>query len=354
MLEDVGEVLHSANRIFITTHIRPDGDALGSQLALGRLLERLGKSVTMINSDPPPYTLEWLPGIKQVETFDGALNQRERIAVADAIVVVDTNALERIGKVAGPIQNSAAPKVLIDHHTHPEGWFDVQWVDETASSTGELIYQLIAAEDDVSVDFEMATALYTAIMTDTGSFRFSNVKPQTHRIIAALMEEGGIVPDIIHAELFDKRSRNGLRLLSRALEGITMLHDGQVGYMAISQQMVREVESDLSETEGFVNYILSIEGVKAAVLFSETASGTKASFRSKGDAHVHEWARAFGGGGHRNASGAFVKGNLDDVVDQVMGAAAKFLNLEAPETKEDEDLSQDDASYLASLLARQS
>lgn len=353
MLEEVRAVLQANNHFFITTHIRPDGDAIGSQLALGQFLRKLGKTVTMINSDPPPYTLEWLPEVQTIETFDGSIRQRERIAQADVIIVVDTNALERIGKVAGPVQNSHAKKVLVDHHTNPENWFDVRWVDTTASSTGELIYQIIAAEPKVSVDFTIATSLYTAIMTDTGSFRFSNVKPQTHRIIAALMEEGGIVPEHIHAALYDKRSLNGLRLLSRTLEGITLLHDGQVGYTAISQKTVREVQSDLSETEGFVNYILSIEGVKAAVLFSETVSGTKASFRSKGDAHVHEWARSFGGGGHRNAAGAFIKGSLDEVVTKVMDALPRYIHVETATREQSTTLSDDDASYLSSLLARQ-
>lgn len=339
-------------RLVLTTHIRPDGDAIGSELALAAFLRKLGKEVTIINSDPPAYNLSWLPGVDDVYVFDGGLAQLQAVADADAIVILDTNALDRLGRFASTVKNAKCQRLLIDHHTNPETWFDFKYVRDTASSTGELVYELISEHDPDLIDADIATALYTAIMTDTGSFRFNSVTPRVHRIVADLLDRGDIRPAPIHTSLFDTRSMEGTRLLGRALETITLTYDGQLAYMVVSQRMVRETQSSLEETEGFVNFALSIEGVKAAVIFSETESGVKMSFRSKGKSHVHEWARAFGGGGHRNASGAYVTRPLDDVLEAVIAAAPRYMDLETNGIA-DEELSAEDASYLESLMKRQ-
>ncbi len=348
MLERVLALLREHDRFLITTHIRPDGDALGSQLALGWFLRKLGKKVAMINSDPAPENLGWMAGVDDAEVYDGAIDQRERIAQADVILVLDTNALERLGKLAGAVQDSKAVKVLIDHHTDPEGWFDAAYAPDTASSTGELVYELIAAYDPALIDTEIATALYVAIMTDTGSFRYSSVTPAVHRIVADLLERGDLRPAPIHTALFDTRSLAGLRLLGLALETIRLHYDGQIGSMRVSQRAVRAAAAGLHETEGFVNYVLSVASVRAAVIFIEIDAGIKMSFRSQGDAYVNEWAQAFGGGGHRNASGAFVHGgDLDEVFRDVIDAAPRHVKLAPPEASD--TLSADDLSYLIAL-----
>src|SRR5690606_9467391 len=352
MIEQVLSLLLNGERFFLTTHVRPDGDALGSQVALGLFLKGLGKEVTMINSDPLPYNLFWLPGADEVEVFDGSLRQRERIGAADVIIIADTNALERLGKVAGPVENSTNTKLLIDHHTHPEKWFDVTYRRESASSTGELVYELIAAYDRNMITPEIATALYTAIMTDTGSFRYDSVTPTVHRTVADILELGDIRPAPIHISLYDTRSIHGLKLLSRALESVTLCYDGQVGYMVLALRVVRESGASLDETEGFVNYVLSIEGVNAALLFTETDSGTKVSFRSKGNTFVHEWARAFGGGGHRNASGAYIRRPLDEVIREVLAVAPRFMDLKDTPPEDEGVLSPEDEHYLSILMDR--
>lgn len=350
MIHSLLAFVREHDNFVITTHIKPDGDALGSQLALGLFLKKLGKHVSMINSDPPAYNLYWLPDVDQIQVFDGSLDQREQIASADAIFVVDTNALERLGKLGPAVENSTARKILIDHHTHPEKWFDMSYARETASSTGELMYEIVAAHDPDLIDADMATMLYTAIMTDTGSFRFSSVTPQLHRIVAELLERGDIEPAPIHTSLYDTRTVQGLRLLGAALENIQLRYNGQVGYTAITQRMVRDTGSSLEETEGFVNYVLAIETVRAAVIFSELSSGTKVSFRSKGSTYINEWARSFGGGGHRNAAGAFIKRPLESVIREVIDVAPKFIDLEVPEEQEADALSPEDVLYLSSLL----
>lgn len=343
MLEPVLDVLATHDRFVLTTHRRPDGDAIGSVLALGRFLEKKGKSVYVLTADPTAHNLTWMAGAEDVAVFSGSLAQRKAIATAEVALVLDTNAEDRLGKAGKPIRASGAVKVLIDHHTHPEGWFDVVYRREDASSTGELVYEIITAIDADAIDRDIAAALYTAIMTDTGSFRFSNVTPRIHRIIADLLERGGINPDDIHGAVYDTRSVYGLRLMGRAFDTLRLLHDGVVGYMVISQRMLEETGADRDDTEGLVNYILSIEGTKAALLFIESEAGVKVSFRSKGAMHVHTWAQAFGGGGHRNASGAYQKGTLDDVIRKILDVAPRYLDLGDPSdeielTAEDDDL----------------
>ena len=328
---------------YLVTHVRPDGDAIGSQLAMGLYLEKLGKTVHMINSDPHPDNLGWMPAVDRIEVFDGSLGQRTRIDQADAIIVLDANASNRLGEVGTLIKHSTAPKFLVDHHTNPESWFDVSFVKDKASSTAELVYELIEKQGDLDlIDEKIATALYAAIVTDTGSFRFSAVVPQLHRIVADILERGNLTPAPIHTALYDTKSLASIKLLSRALATITLRYQGEIGYMVISQQMLRELQADSDETDGFVNYVLSVDSVKAGLLFLETAKGTKVSFRSTGDILVNKWAASFGGGGHRNASGAFVKKPLDKTIKVVMDAAPRFIDVEDESLLDENELTPED------------
>ena len=349
--------LLSKQRIFITTHTRPDGDAIGSQLSLGLFLKALGKDVVMINSDHIPDNLSWMQDVDLITTYDKSIKQRELIDQSELIVIVDANALDRIGDVAPLVKASNAPKFLIDHHTNPETWFTESYARVSAASTAELVYELIAAHDADLITPSIATALYVGIVTDTGSFRYSAVVPELHRIVADILARGGISPTPIHVALYDNRSLNSLRLLSRALATITLKYNDQLGYMVIPQKLLRDLQADSDETEGFVNYALSIRTVDVALLFLETAKGTKVSFRSKGDVAVNAWARSFGGGGHKNASGAFLKKSLETTINTVIESAPKFLdfsaNLSNPSSHDatnEDQLSEEDASYLSSLL----
>ncbi|MDQ7040606.1 MAG: bifunctional oligoribonuclease/PAP phosphatase NrnA [Rhodothermus sp.] len=344
-------------RFVLTTHVKPDGDAIGSQLALGRLLQKMGREVYLINSDPPPSNLAWMPDIDQIEVFRGTLTQRERIDQADVICVLDTNALDRLGDLASAVEASQARKLLIDHHTAPEDWFDLQYVRDTASSTGELVYELVRAIDPNLIDRELATALYVAIMTDTGSFRFNTVTPVVHRMVADLLERGQLSTESIHSAIFDTRTPESMRLLGLALRNLQLRYDGQVAYMVLSRRMFNETGASTEDTEGFINHLLSIRGVRVALLFTEIEKGVKISFRSKGDYHVNAWARAFGGGGHRNAAGAFVENaSLETLVEAVVAAASRYLpSLNASATnRASGTLSAEDASYLSALLHQKS
>ncbi len=316
-------------RLVLTTHVRPDGDAIGSVLAFARLLRALGREATVVLADPAPDTLAFLPDVGSIRIYDGAdLAQRELLAGATARVLLDANAAQRVGRMAETWQAEGAERFVVDHHTHPEAWFDAAYVRETASSTAELVAELLA-EAGVALDAPTATLLYTGLMTDTGSFRFSNTSPAVHRLAADLVGAGVDVP-AVHESIFENRRLGALRLLARALDTVALHHGGRVASMQMPLKMLRQSDAHTDETEGFVNYALSVEGVVAAVLFTETAAGVKMSFRSKGDTPVNAWARQFGGGGHANASGAFVpKAVFERVVRQVLDAAPRHLGLAA-------------------------
>ncbi len=349
MDHSVLQELLNRDRIAITTHVRPDGDAIGSQLALGLYLRALGKDVALINADPVPDNLDWMPGVDLISVFNGSLGHHERFANADAIVVVDCNASERLGNsVAGPVLNSQACKVLIDHHTEPEEWFDYALVRQDAAATGELIYELIAGHDPEMITGPVATALYVAVLTDTGSFRHDSVTPAVHRLAADLLERGAISPAAVYGAVYETRGPQWGRLLGRVLGTLTVCRGGHLGYMYVSRRMFAEARAAYGDAEGFVEFPLAVDGVDVALLFTETPSGTKISFRSKGSRGVHRWARSFGGGGHRNAAGAYVRRPLDEVIKQVLEASDRFLGLQAPE--EEHGLSPEDEAYLSTLM----
>ena len=347
MIADIVKILNDANRVVISTHTRPDGDAIGSQLALGAYLKARGKDVWMINSDPTPYNMEWLPGASAIRVYDHSVDQVEAIADADAVLIVDTNAASRLGTPGNQLKGSNGTKILIDHHTDPEDWFDLSHRRETASSTGELLYELMAGWDLSGITKEAAMCLYVAILTDTGSFRFSNVSPMLHRMTADLLERADANPADIYSRVYDRKSPEGMKLMASVLGSQQLHFDGKVGSMVVTRAMLEDTGAPVEETDGFVNMLLSIEGVRVALLFTETAKGTKISFRSKGDWEVHKWAQHFGGGGHRNASGAFIKASLEDTLQHTLNTAPKFLDVAQPD--DGPVLSEDDAAYLAML-----
>lgn len=356
-IDDIHNALLGAERVVLTSHIRPDGDAIGSELGVAHFLKALGKEVVVINSDSEPRRLGWLldeHGGELVEKYEeGKLSQIEAFATADVVMVVDTGAAHRLGKVAERVQDAPGKKLLLDHHPDPETWFDLACVRTEAASTGELVYELIAGHDPNLIDENIATALYAAIMTDTGSFRYGATRPSTHRVVADLLERGGISPEPIHINIFDQRTRESLRLLSRALETITTHYSGRLASMVITQEILRESGAYFDETEGLINYALGLAGAVAALIFLETPHGIKVSFRSKGDCEVNGWAAQFGGGGHMNASGAYLRGKpLNSVVKEVIDKAPLHVMSSDPITAEDEDISQDDLALLSAFKGK--
>lgn len=343
MLKDILEVLLGHHRFVITTHQRPDGDAIGSQVSLGRFLERLGKKVVLFNSDPVPSSLEWMPGAEDVWTGN-TLENLDAVAQADLLVVVDTNSRSRLGKtVSRSLDLYRGPVLLIDHHTEPETWFTWMLHDEHAAATGELIYDLICAYDHGMIDADIATALYTALMTDTGSFRFSSVTPKIHRITADLLERGNFSPIDVYAGVYENQSPSWPRLVSMVFQGLTFLHDGRLAYVTITRHILEVTGVRTDEIHGLSDMLMSIAGVQATVVFTEIKRGVKVSFRSKGDVRMDSWARIYGGGGHRNAAGAFIKRPIREVVELVLQGTSDLFE------EESMVLAEEDQAYLNAL-----
>ncbi len=357
-LDAVRQALLDAERVLVTSHIRPDGDALGSEIAVARFLRKLGKEVTVLNADPEPRTLAWLaaeqPDDLLVVYEAGDLAQAEAAARADAFLVVDTGAGHRLGPVEARFKSTTGKRLLIDHHPDPEPLFDLVCVRTDCASTAEIVYDLIAGYDPGLIDTAIATALYVGIVTDTGSFRYSATTARTHRVVADLLERGGIAPEPIHIAVYDGRTREGLRLLARALDTIAVHYDGRLASLYVTQEMLREAGAFFDETEGLINYGLSLDGVEAAVIALETPSGVKLSFRSKGDCPINAWAARFGGGGHPNASGAYVTGKpLHRVLKEVIDSAPRHVAAgPAGEDDDDDELTADALALLASFKGK--
>ena len=323
-LAAIRDAVFAADRLVLTTHLRPDGDAIGSEIALARALMALGKSVLILNVDAVPRVLDWLVDeqpVGLVQTYvSGDLGQARAIAEADALVVLDANAKNRLGAVGDLFQQSGKPVLLVDHHPDPETWFTRSCVRTDAAAAAEIVYDLVAGHDPALIDRAVATAIYVGVMTDTGSFRYAATTPRTHAVVADVLERGDLRPEPIHVALFDGRSVASLRLLSAALATIRTHYDGRFATIFVTQNTIRQSGAFFDEAEGLVNYALALDGVVAAAIFLELPSGVKLSFRSKGDCPINGWANHFGGGGHANASGAYVAGAtlktlLVDVVD---------------------------------------
>lgn len=286
--------------------MRPDADALGSSLALSGYLQKKGHDVTVITPTDYPHFISWLHGNEEVVVYTDKVDESKKlIADASLIFCLDFSRLDRIGEMEDIVRHAKADKVLIDHHTDPEDFAEyILWSTE-AAATAELIYQFILLFDDYKlIDKNIAESIYAGIMTDTGSFRFPCTTKKTHQIIAELIEIGADNGKI-HRLIYDDNSVNRLRFLGYALsEKLVVLEEYRTAYFSISEEELQQYETGTGDTEGIVNYALSMNGIVFAAFLKEREGMIKISFRSKGSFKVNEFSKEnFSGGGHRNAAG---------------------------------------------------
>jgi phosphoesterase RecJ-like protein len=324
--EQFRSFLAGASTIVLTTHINPDADGIGCELALGSFLKSTGKKVSILNHSETPDNLVFLDPHREVLHFDAA-RHADLIKSADLICVLDTNHPDRLADVKPFMLESKARKVCIDHHLEPGEFADLYILDETSAATGEIIFNLITFLDAKAVTSDIAEHLYAAIMTDTGSFRYPKTDPEIHRIIAHLIEAGAD-PTSIYQNIYDQNTPGRLRLLGLALAGMKTEYSGKVVYMVISRQMFTETITSEADTDAFVPYTLSVEGAQIGLMFTELENGViKISFRSKGNIWINKLAREFGGNGHQQAAGARVQSaNLGDVVQTVLEHARTYIH----------------------------
>ncbi|HET8865342.1 MAG TPA: bifunctional oligoribonuclease/PAP phosphatase NrnA [Gracilimonas sp.] len=320
MFKDFISEILTHKKVAVFSHLRPDGDCLGSQVALSLWLQKNGVEVTAFNEHDIPENMKWLE-----KFFPISKPSQDQLQNFDAFAVVDGNALHRFGELAESLESAGKPIFMIDHHPDPDDIFEEFVSVVSASSTCELIYKLYAEHDAEQIDEEAAKAMYLGLVTDTGSFQFDSVKPATMHAAADLLERGNFTPNEITERIYASRPLRQLKLLSLALETIQLHANGQVSTIAITQEMFDKTGCTNEDTEGFVQYPLSIEGVKACVLFREDGDRIKLSLRSQSDIDVNKWARKFNGGGHQKAAGAWHEGPLDKAIKEVIGAGTEQL-----------------------------
>lgn len=307
------------NQTFVLIpHINPDGDALGSTLGLSRILNNLGKTSTVIAPDNAPSFYSWIPGIKQLMVYER--QQAECDAIIDnsqVIFYLDFNCLQRLKTLGEKLISHKAVKVMIDHHLYPEIETDLMFSDPSAPATCELVFNIMQeAGFNEQIDTQAATCFYSGIITDTGGLSYNSSKPETYITVAALLSKG-IDKTFIHEKIFNNRTFKRLQLLgyclNRKMQRIEKL---PITIMALSDAELIKFRYNTGDTEGFVNFPLSIKDISVSALIIERPDKIKMSFRSKGEFPVNEFsAKYFGGGGHKNAAGGTFIGKLDDAVE---------------------------------------
>jgi phosphoesterase RecJ-like protein len=308
-------VLQKYNSFSIFTHIRPDGDAIGSSLALGIALMQRGKKIRVFCSDQIPAKYSFLPGIELLHDFSSG---EEKGSLA---FILDCSDLDRLGKLKDRI---AAFDVIIniDHHITNNQFGHVNLVDPSAASTGELIFKLLQ-ESNFDLNYEIGLNLYVAISSDTGSFKYENTTPQTMRIAGELLEKG-INPAVVSQKLYDEYPLSTIFLLRDSLAGLELNHTREIAWMSVNEEMLKKYGAEPSEMDGFVNYLKNISEVEVGVLFYHTAESSKIGFRSK-TIDVALIAQTFGGGGHPRAAGCTVFGSPREVEKKVIDAINNSL-----------------------------
>jgi bifunctional oligoribonuclease and PAP phosphatase NrnA len=318
------EYLSQLRKVVIVTHVKPDADALGSSLGLAGYLKKKGHSVRVITPSDYPDFLAWMPGNNDVLIFQREKPQAASVLMeaAEVIFCLDFSSLARINELGEMVRKSAARKVLVDHHLEPDKFADFEQWDGTAASTAELIYQLIEElGDEALVDSNIADCLYAGIMTDTGGFRHSNTNHKVFQVASALVARGAN-PYKVSKLIYENNSLDRLRLMGYVLsEKLQVLPAYNTAYIVLTSEDIKRFGSQTGDTEGLVNYGLSIKGIKLSVMISDRKENIKLSFRSLGNFSVNELARKhFGGGGHRNAAG----GQTNLTLEQTL---SKFLEL---------------------------
>jgi len=332
---EIKALLATPKQIAIIPHKNPDGDAIGSTLGLLQYLLILNHDAKIIAPNDFPDFLKWLPQVNLIQIHETDKDETEAfINTADVIFTLDFNAFHRTGNMESILANSTSLKIMIDHHQQPEDYANYMYSDVAMSSTCEMVYHFLEKLEALNtITSDIATCLYVGIMTDTGSFRYRSTTSTTHRIIASLIDKGAD-NTLIHNCVYDTNSYNRLQLLGCALRNLKVLPDYRTAYITLSQQELRDLDYKKGDTEGFVNYALSLNNtVLAAIFIEDKKQGIiKISLRSKGHFSVNELSRAhFNGGGHTNAAGGKSDSCLESTVEKfisILPAYRKALNNE--------------------------
>jgi phosphoesterase RecJ-like protein len=316
----INKLLSSPKKIVVIGHKNPDGDAIGSSLGLCNFLKQKGHQVQVVMPNDFPEFLKWIPEASTIINYEQNFEDtKTAIEQAEIIFTLDFNALNRTGNLATELERATADFILIDHHQQHDDYAIVTYSDVAMCSTSEMIFHFMEKLKGIQLlNKKIATQLYVGIMTDTGSFRFSATTATTHRVIANLIEAGA-ENDSIHQNVYDTNSPDRLKLLGTALNNMVILPQFRTAYITISQNELNSNNFKKGDTEGFVNYALSMSGVIFAIIFIENKKEdiVKISLRSKGDFSVNEFSRNhYNGGGHTNAAGGRSLKKLPETIEE--------------------------------------
>jgi phosphoesterase RecJ-like protein len=329
-ISEIKSLLATPQKIVITTHHKPDGDAMGSSLGLYAYLIQKGHHVKLITPTDYPYFLHWLPNNSDVIIYTEAQEQSAKLVEEAALIFcLDFNTLARINELGELVRASKAYKLMIDHHLDPEDFDDYRHWSINACAAAQLVYDFIVneLEDGAMMNKDIATCLYTGIMTDSGSFRFESANAAVYRIAADLIDLGA-EHWRIHQLVYDNATENRLRFLGHCLsEKLEILREFNTAIITVTKEELQKYQIVTGDTEGIVNYALSVNGIKLAAFIIERTDKVKLSLRSTGDFPANEICKKyFNGGGHRNAAGGFSDKNLADTVQEFKALLTDYKN----------------------------
>jgi phosphoesterase RecJ-like protein len=312
MIKEIIAAINKGQSFLVTSHVRLDGDALGSELAIYLMLQDLGKRAVVYNQDSTPEHYRFLPAAENIVNELGDMEQY------DVAFVLDCSELERVGESAGKIGN-IKKLINIDHHISNDGFCELKLIDAQTSSTGELIFRLMK-EMGFKLTKDICTNLYTAILTDTGGFRYSNTRRDA-LFAAGTLVENGADPQWISENIYESDPPSKLKLRARALETLSLDMDRKVGSLTVTNEMLQETGASMDYTDGFVDIPRAVQGIEIAALYTQmNGNGFKISLRSKGKVNVEKIAKKFGGGGHINAAACRIEGDIDSIKSKIMEA----------------------------------
>lgn len=316
-MEEAKEIIRDSSNIYIASHINPDGDNIGSMLALGLGLKKIGKSVKILKSDSLPEEFNFLPGYNYIEDLSSLPDE------IDLFIALDSSDQDRLGENKRLLEISKTI-INIDHHISNNKFGHINIVDPKAAATGELVFDFLQVLG-INIDKEIAENIYTAISTDTGSFKYESVTSNTHLIVSQLIQAGIKVGEL-NIKLYESQSLNKTRLFITALGSMSIYFDGKLALVKISQEMLKEVNAKMEDSEGIVSFLRKIEGVEVACLLKELKEeDIKISIRSKEYVDVSLLCEELGGGGHKRAAGCSIYSSLENAEKTIIEKLKKHL-----------------------------
>ena len=316
--QQINEMIIASERILLTTHENPDGDGLGSASAMYYHLQEVGKECRIINCSDLPVEYDFLNQNIIFELYD-VKEHDEWLAKCDLAIIFDVGDFKRVRGIKDAINRNEIKTINIDHHPHSDDHpFSLNVVDTNAAATGAIVFDYLKMARKKPMTKNMCEGLYTAIMTDTGSFRYSNTDAKCHEIAIECLK-AGVETSRIYQRVYETKPQGGVRLLARVIDNITFDSSGELAWFSIDQKMLEAANASSKDVDGFTDFVRSIKGVEVAVMVFENGTNScRINFRSKGKYAINDVAKYFGGGGHRFAAGAIVKGNKETIIPLVV------------------------------------